>query len=208
MSWSPPGYKVPSSGQVFFNPSRIEEGQSARIRVLGNFQHPKTGVYGWSSWDKTAHKNVCHRVEYTEEARAQLLSKGYDEPRHFWALLIYNWEEMRPQVMEITQKTLQKELIKNFDDEDLGSPYTYDIKIRKNGSGMSTKYEVTTLQRSKLPEDVIEQINSSAFNVSNLLTGEEVFGANVMALEKPKRNKLVTPEDDDIPFIFDKEQEE
>jgi|DEB0MinimDraft_10_1074344.scaffolds.fasta_scaffold34109_3 hypothetical protein len=208
MSWLPDDYKAPTSGQDFFNPSRIEEGQSAKIRVLGNFKLPKTGVFGWSSWEKTADKNVCHRVEYTAEAKAQLLSKGYDEPKHFWALLCYNWEEMRPQVLEITQKTLQKELIKNFEDEDLGSPQSYDIKIKKTGSGINTKYEVVTLPKSKLPEEVIEQINSSAFNVSNLLTGEEVFGASVTALEKPKLNKLAAPEDDDIPYIFDKEQEE
>ena len=40
------------------------------------------------------------------------------------------------------------------------------------------------------------------------MTGEEVFGESVTALEKPKLNKLAAPEDDDIPYIFDKEQEE
>lgn len=186
MSWLPKSYKEPSIGKDFLSPSKIEEGHPVKIRVLGHFDHPETAVYGWSTWESTKDKNVCHRVECTDEARAQLISKGYDKPQIFWALLVYNWEEMRPQVFEFTQATIRKKLKEIFEEESLGSPLTYDIKIGKTGAGKNTEYTVLALPQLPLPDEVAEQISASKCNVANLFTGEEVFGATVTTLRKPR----------------------
>ena len=208
MAWLPKSYKAPSMGGDFLNPSRIPESdhmdRPVKIRVLGNFDFPKTAIMGWSSWERTAQKNICHRVEYSDEAKGELEARGYDDVKHFWALLVYNWEEMRPQAFEFTQASIRNDLLKLFADPDWEDPKDYDIKIRKNGSGVNTKYSVVPVGKAELPKDVRDQIKASKYDLTRLFKNEQVFEGSVTPLEKPKAVKetkqIPTQEEEDVLF--------
>ena len=205
MSWLPTNYKAPSAGGDFLNPSKIQDGQSIRIRVLGDFENPKTAIMGWSCWERNEQKNICHRVKYDDEAKAELEARGLDDLKHFFAVLTYNYELMRPQVFEFTQSSIREALITMFEGDDLGPPKTRDIKIKKSGQGTNTKYSVVALGQSELSEEIKKQIHSSKCNVANLLTGEPVFAGTVQQVEKPKPIKrIATPEEEEA--IFGKSQ--
>jgi len=209
MSWLPKNYKAPSTVSDFLNPTKIQEGESIRMRVLGDFENPKTAIMGWSCWERTGQKNICHRVEYDDEARAQLEAKGFDDIKHFWAVFVYNHKAKRPQVFEFTQASIREALIAMFEDDDLGPPKTRDIKIKKTGQGTNTKYSIIPLGPSELSEEVKEQIRSSKCNVANLLTGEPVFAGTVQQLEKPKPVKrIATPEEEEAIFGNSQTKEE
>lgn len=201
MSWLPKNYKAPSVTSEFLNPSKIQEGESIRMRVLGDFENPKTAIMGWSCWERTGQKNICHRVEYDDEARAELEAKGFDDLKHFWALLVYNHELRRPQVFEFTQATIREALIAMFEDDEFGPPQRHDIKVKKTGKGTNTKYSIVSVGPSELSEEIKKQIHSSKCNVANLLTGEPVFAGTVQQLEKPKPVKrIATPEEEEAIF--------
>jgi|DEB0MinimDraft_10_1074344.scaffolds.fasta_scaffold61844_2 hypothetical protein len=190
MSWLPESYVIPTSGGDFLNASKIEEGQSVKIRVLGHPDYPKTAILGYSSWQKTPEKNICHRVEFTPEAKAKLKAKGYDEPKHFWAVLIYNWEKMRPQVFEITQVTIQEQLLSLTKQPTWKKPKEYDVTISRKGQGKNTKYQVLPVGKSELPQEVRDQISASEYDVSRLMTGEDVFAGSVTPLSNITTEQL------------------
>ena len=45
MSWIPETYEAPAnaSGDYF----KIKSGETHKIRILGEFKHPKTAIMGW-----------------------------------------------------------------------------------------------------------------------------------------------------------------
>jgi len=119
-------------------------------------------------------------------------------------LLVYNWEEMRPQIFEFTQASIRNDLLKLFADPDWEDPKDYDIKIRKNGSGVNTKYSVVPVGKSELPKDVRDQIKSSNYDLTRLFKNEQVFQGSVTPLEKPKevkeKKQIATQEEEDVLF--------
>lgn len=83
-------------------------------------------------------------------------------------------------------------------DPDYGDPTTYDIKIKKSGSGRETKYSVVAVpNKIPLTEDEINAIKDagtlSEFNQPK--TVEEILSMNIISLDS--LNKLSEPESEE-----------
>lgn len=105
-------------------------------------------------------------------------SKEWAKPKEFWAFVVRNHNLKRVQIMEITQQSIKKEIIKYAKDSDWWDPKTYDITIYKTGKGKETRYSLTASPKSKFADvdeenAAIEESKKVALDA--LWTGDDPF---------------------------------
>jgi hypothetical protein len=76
------------------------------------------------------------------------------KPKHFRAFVVWDYEDNKIKVCEITQKGIQDSIYNLYKDEDWGDPTDYDLKITKEGEGMDTKYAVVASPKKELTDDM------------------------------------------------------
>jgi hypothetical protein len=76
------------------------------------------------------------------------------KPKHFRAFIVWDYEDNKLKVCEITQKGIQDSIYNLYKDEDWGDPTDYDLKITKEGEGMDTKYAVVASPKKELTDDM------------------------------------------------------
>ena len=88
--------------------------------------------------------------------------------------MVYNYDEERIQVMEITQKSLKEQLLVLARDEDFGDPKEYDIKITRSGEKLDTTYNIIALGKAEFTnQKAIEE--AQAVNLEALYDGNDPF---------------------------------
>lgn len=133
----PEGYETPQSGGNFM---RLQDGDN-KIRILSK------PIVGWLDWkDKQAYR-------FTMKNKPD---KPLDKNpiRHFWAFIVWNYNDQAVQILEITQQTIQTAIANLSKDEDWGAPFEYDIKITKKGKDLETKYSVTPSPKKPVPDEI------------------------------------------------------
>jgi hypothetical protein len=133
----PDSYELPQSGGNYM---KLQDGEN-KIRILSK------PIVGWLDWkDKTPY-------------RFQMKSKP-DKPmgdkpiRHFWAFIVWSYNNQAIQILEITQQTIQSAITNLSRDSEWGSPFAYDLKINKKGKSLDTEYSVTPSPKKPLPDDI------------------------------------------------------
>lgn len=92
----------------------------------------------------------------TEDLEENPKTHKVDMPKHFWALVIYNYQDKRVQILEITQKGIQKGILALTKSKGWGSPKDYDINVIREGEGMDTEYQVQPQPKTELDEGIIQ----------------------------------------------------
>lgn len=86
--------------------------------------------------------------------------------KEFRAFVVWNYNEEKTQIMEITQNTIKDQIFALARDEDFGDPKMYDIKINRSGKDLETKYQVKALGKTEFTNkeamESIKQINLEA----------------------------------------------
>lgn len=77
-----------------------------------------------------------------------------DSCQPFCNYIIWNYALHAIQVFNVTQATLYKPFAEFSDDPDWGRLDQYDLKIKKTGDGLQTKYVVTPSPKSPLTEEI------------------------------------------------------
>ena len=94
--------------------------------------------------------------------------------KEFWAFVIWNYNEEKVQIMEITQNTIKDQIFALAKDEDFGDPKWYDLKITRTGKDLETKYQVKPLAQK--PFENKEAIDESKkINLEALYEWEDPF---------------------------------
>lgn len=156
----PKDYEAPKTNSNYF---RFEKGAN-KFRILSS------AIIGWQYWTKE-NKPVRSKTQFTDIPDDARLEEGQFKPKHFWAFVVLNRQTNNVQIMEITQKTIQKEIKALVDDEDWGDPKGYDIVITKTGEKLDTDYQVNSKPHSKIEIPDISHIDLTA-----LYKGEDPFG--------------------------------
>lgn len=161
----PTDYKVPSSSDKYM---KFVKGDN-RFRIL------TSPILGYEIWKDDGDKRVPIRtrmsVPFTTEQ-----APDPEDIKHFWAMVVYNYANKTVQILEITQKGIQKTLKALAQDEDWGSPVQkYDIVVTKAGDGMETKYEVLPKPATKMDDGIIELFNTMKINLNALYDGKDPY---------------------------------
>lgn len=141
-----------------------------RFRIMGS------AIVGWEWWnDSEDGKRVPMRVHINERINT---ADVQDETsiKRFWAMVVYNYDAKALQILEITQKGIQKTLEELVKDEDWGTPVqTYDIVVTKVGDGMETKYEVLPKPKTPLDPAIVQLYKDSHINMEAMFSGDNPF---------------------------------
>lgn len=167
MSFLPTNYSVPSSSDKYY---KFKQG-SNQFRIMSS------PVLGYEYWvdNEGGRKPVRYHMNESLD-----MSVGIDPEtvKHFWAMVVWDYEAEKAKILEITQKGIQQSLTVLAKDSDWGSPVGndgYDILVTKSGDGLETKYETQPKPHKKLPEGVEQFVKDLNINLEALFKGEDPF---------------------------------
>ncbi len=174
-SFLPNNYEVPQGPSNYM---KFEIGAN-RFRAL------RSPIVGWEGWkDK---KPIRRRM--TESFIADEVD-DVERIKHFWAMVVWNYKARRVQILEITQKGIQRTIKALIKDEEWGSPLEYDITVSREGEGMDTEYQVVPMPPKPLTKDITDAYNEMSINLDALYTGEDPFAKKGVELTDEEMEKI------------------
>ena len=176
MAFLPSNIKAPSEGGGGSgNYMRFAQGKNT-FRIIGSSDDEPTpgfihGTIGWTTDADGKRKPI----RWPEGESAPM--KFEDKPRNFYAFVVYNYDEQKVQILELTQTKLQAELLQLANDEDWGDCRKYDITVVRNGEGLETTYSMNPKPIKKLEDDVkaVCKAELKVINLPALFQGEDPF---------------------------------
>ena len=138
----PSGYDIPDSSTGYM---KFKIGEN-RFRVLSS------AIIGWESWIKDDEGNRKPR-RWRMDEKINVEDVG-DDPKHFWAFVVWNYGVEKIQILEVTQKGIMKSIQSLTKDEDWGGPKQYDIVVTREGEGLDTEYQVQPKPKKELDEGI------------------------------------------------------
>lgn len=149
---------------------KLKQGAN-QFRIVGSFEDG-TNIQGMLGWGEDEEgKRKPFRWKVGEEAPR----KFAENPKQFFALLVWNYDEECIQVLELPQAKLRTEIVTLAKDEDWGDPRKYDLKIVRNGEGLETSYAMTPSPHKKRSDEINEAVKSTVVDMSALYRGEDPF---------------------------------
>lgn len=164
-SWIPKGYEVPANKSTYF---KFQDGPN-KFRVLSS------PVMGWVYWNENAAGERKPTRKRMNEALVTADIQDMSQVKHFWALTVWNYKDECIQVLEITQKGIQKSLKELAKNEDWGSPKEYDITVTKSGQMLETKYSVMPSKPKELSEEIAAAVKSTKVNLDAIFDNADPF---------------------------------
>ena len=176
MAFLPSNIKAPTEGGGGSgNYMRFGQGKNT-FRIIGSSDDKPTpgfihGTIGWTTDEEGKRKPI----RWPQDADAPM--KFEDKPRNFYAFVVYNYDEQKVQILELTQTKLQAELLQLANDEDWGDCRKYDITVVRNGEGLETTYSMNPKPIKKMDEDIkaICKAELKRINLPALFEGEDPF---------------------------------
>ena len=175
----PTDYKAPAGKYMKF-----KEGEN-RFRVMSS------AITGFEYWN-TDNSPVRSKTPFTETPGIKK-DGGKSKISHFWAFVVWNYQEDAINVLELTQRGIQGFIKGLVDDKDWGDPKNYDIIVNREGSGLDTEYVVRSSPHKEISEEMKTANRETKINLSKLYTGEDPFMADEKKVEDDNPLK-------DIPF--------
>ncbi|NBS70178.1 hypothetical protein EBT31_14890, partial [bacterium] len=104
---------------------------------------------------------------------------GVEAMKFALALPVYNFETARVEVLQLSQKSLIREIDAVSQMEDYSDITAIDFQLGKEGSGLNTEYKLTPVPRKKGADKEIvaawEDARSDGFDISRLLENGDPF---------------------------------
>lgn len=169
-SFLPQGYEAPKASSGYMN---LEKGTN-KFLILDS------AIVGYEYWNlsgkpvrvKSAPEETPVDIRREEDGKPERI-------KHFWAFPVWNFEDEKVQILEITQSTIMREITALVNNEEWGTPVqTYAITVTRDGEKLTTKYTVTPSPAKAVPEDVKaewEKVSGRGFDLNRLFEGGNPF---------------------------------
>ena len=155
----PETYAVPKGNNNYM---KFDKGEN-KFRILS------APILGWEDWKD----NKPLRFPMDKKPSAPV---DPSRPiKHFWAMVVFNYNEEAIQILEITQKTIQNAISSLAKDADWGSPLGYDIKVIKTGDGMETEYQVNPVPHKPVSQEIQDAYMEKPVVLEALFEGKDPF---------------------------------
>ena len=165
MSFLPENYKIPENSNYLV----LEKGEN-RFRVLSS------AIVGFEYWTSEGKPVRLRKMPSTVPPDIRIGEDGRPEPiKNFWAFVVWNYNKKSIQIMEVTQKTIQRNILTLARSKKWGDPKNYDVTIIREGTGYDTKYTVLPNPPSELDSRVIDLYKRSNINPEALYVGVNPF---------------------------------
>jgi len=159
-------YTIPTSSKYM----RLVEGKN-KFRVLSS------AIVGWEYWntqDKPVRQqepfeDVPDDIKHDKDGRVSI--------KHFWAFAVWNYQEKKIQILELTQKSIMNAIKSYVDEESWGDPKQYDIVITRSGSGFDTEYQTIANPHTPPPAEAVEEYGNKTINLNALFDGTDPFSS-------------------------------
>lgn len=181
MSFLPENYEVPDSGSGYM-----------KFRVGANkFRVLSSAIVGYETWVEEDGKRKPKR--YPAGVSIPVEEIG-DEPKHFWAFVVWNYDDKKVQILHIIQKSVMKAMRALEVDEDWGDPKQYDLVVTRQGTTKEdTEYQTQPKPKSELDKGIVKFYEDLDINLEALFSGGDPF-KDLLTAEDEKNIE------DDIPF--------
>ena len=154
----------PQSGKS--NYTRLTPGKH-RLRVLG------AAISGWEWWEDTP-EGGRKPTRLREEENPPVAHA--EDIKKFLAMPVWNYDQEKIQILEVTQSTIQRELKALDKDKDWGDLTEYDIEIERTGNDKNTtKYRITPKPKSKLEASTQKAVELGLPVLEALFDGADPF---------------------------------
>ncbi|MDE2031399.1 MAG: hypothetical protein KGI58_04040 [Patescibacteria group bacterium] len=148
---------------------KFQDGEN-RFRILSS------PIIGWEWWEEKE-DGTRKPIRVTMDTKIPVDSVDPATVRHFWAMSVWNYKEEKIQILEITQKSIQKSIKALAKDEDWGSPLNYDLVVTKSGEKLETEYQVQPKPAKKLDAAILQLFKDMAVNLNALYEGGDPFAS-------------------------------
>ena len=190
MTFLPKDYSIPSNSNYL----RLKAGDNT-FRVLA------PAIVGFEYFTD---KNKPVRSEEPFEETPDIKSGG--QIKAFWAFPIWNYEDKRVQILELTQKTIMMAIEALANNGKWGDPMNYDITITRKGTTMNdTEYSVVPNPKEPLAKEIKDAFVKTALDLKALFSSKDPFKPGEGSSMKPAHTAENYPKDEnvdsgDVPF--------
>lgn len=169
MSVLPQGYREP----VTSNYMKWEQGENT-FRILSPVI---TGMEYWTTDSEDKKKPV--RLKPEQEIPLNELEADKDGnlimPKHFWAMIVWNYGADKVQILEITQQGIRKSITSFENNKKWGDAREYDITVEREGEGFDTKYMTTPNPKEEIDEGIVQMAKDMNIDLEALYKGDDPF---------------------------------
>lgn len=164
----PKNTTIPKNAGQFM---KLSEGKN-RFRVLSDI---RTGWEGWQNQKPFRQEGDTCDID---ENAVDLNRSGRPNINYFWVMSVWNYEEKRIQVLQITQKTIMGPLYELEENPDWGDLKGYDVEIFRKKEGDRTTYAVTPVPPKPVSKEIVEAYEENAPDLGKLFAGEYPMRSN------------------------------
>lgn len=162
----PKGYDVPNKAGNYM---KWADGAN-RFRIL------TAPIIGWEAWvDLPDGGRKPIRTTMDNPFTSEQVPEGPEGVKHFWAFVVWNYQENRVQILEVTQKGIQKSLQALDRDDDWGDFTGYDIVVTRTGQKLETEYSLQPKPAKELDKKIKEEYMKMSIKLEALYTGDDPF---------------------------------
>lgn len=176
-----------AGGGAYLNPSKVAAGSKVRFCLVSD--EPLEFYECWAEGPDGKAKPFRFDSEPSPDDMALAFGDftrrmnregtGPEPIKFCLALAVYNFDTARVEILQLSQKSLIRELDAISQMPDYDDLTAVDFLLGKEGSGLNTEYKLTPVPRKKGADKDIaaawEETRSAGFDLSRLLSGEDPF---------------------------------